>query len=382
MNERDNEMADPQFFSSESTLTIGEIATLTRAEPRPGTDLNKRIHNIAPIDLAGPDDLTFLDNIRFADELATTRAGAVLTTTRFEPKAQAGMNVLLSRRPYEAFVAVMQTFYKSSLRPSSPYGDSGVAAGAMVHPTARLESGVTVDPGAVVGAEAEIGSGTIISANAVIGTKVRIGRNCTIGPNTSITHSILGNNVIIHPGCHIGQDGFGYVPTKEEQVKVPQLARVIIHDSVEIGAGTQVDRGGIRDTVIGAGTKIDNLCQIAHNVVIGRNCIIVAQSGLAGSVVLEDHVILAARVGILPHVHVGKAAQIAACSTVLRDVPAGQHWGGFPNAKPLKEFFREMVVLERLATPYAKTLVPPEVDPNLEPDLKDWGLGPDPSKRG
>jgi UDP-3-O-[3-hydroxymyristoyl] glucosamine N-acyltransferase len=375
-------MADPQFFSSESTLTVGEIATRTGAEPRPGTDLDRRIRNIAPIDLAGPDDLTFLDNVKFADELATTRAGAVLTTTRFEPRAPAGMNLLRSRRPYEAFVAIMREFYKASLSPMSAYGDSGIAPGATVHPTARLDKNVTVDPGAVIGAGAEIGSGTIISANAVIGQKVKIGRDCAIGPNTSIIHSVLGDRVIVHPGCHIGQDGFGYVPTREQQIKVPQIARVIIHDDVEIGAGTQVDRGGIRDTVIGAGTKIDNLCQIAHNVVTGKNCIIVAQSGLAGSVVLDDHVILAARVGILPHVHVGKAAQIAACSTVLRDVPAGQHWGGFPNAKPLKEFFREMVVLERLATPYAKTVVPPEVDPNLEPDLKDWGLGPDPSKRG
>jgi UDP-3-O-[3-hydroxymyristoyl] glucosamine N-acyltransferase len=375
-------MADPQFFSSQSSLTVGEIAALTKSEPRPGADLGRRIRNIAPIDLAGPDDLTFLDNVKFADELATTRAGAVLTTTRFEPKAPSTMNVLLSRRPYQAFVAVTREFYKESLFPTSPYGDKGVSPNATVHPTARLADGVTVDPGAVIGADAEIGAGTIISANAVIGVRVKIGRNCTVGPNTSITHTVMGDRVIIHPGCHIGQDGFGYVPTKDQQIKVPQLARVVIHDDVEIGAGTQVDRGGIRDTVIGAGTKIDNLCQIAHNVVIGKNCIIVAQSGLAGSVVLEDHVILAARVGILPHVNVGKAAQIAACSTVLRDVPAGEHWGGFPNAKPLKVFFREMVVLERLATPYAKKLTPPELDPNLEPNLKDWGLESDPTEKG
>lgn len=355
-------MADPQFFSSEATLTVGEIATLTGAEPRPGTDLGRRIRNIAPIDLAGPDDLTFLDNVKFVDELATTRAGAVLTTTRFEPKAPDGMNLLRSRRPYEAFVAVMREFYKASLSPTSAYGGSGVAPGATVHPRALLDKTVTVDPGAVIGADAEIGAGTIIGANAVIGQKVKIGRDCTVGSGTSITHSVLGDRVIIHPGCHIGQDGFGYVPTKDGQIKVPQIARVIIEDDVEIGAGTNVDRGGIRDTVIGAGTKIDNLCQIAHNVVIGKNCIIVAQSGLAGSVVLEDQVILAARVGIIPHVTVGKAAQIAARSTVIRDVPAGQHWGGFPNAKPLKEFFREMVVLERLATPQAKKIVPPQVD--------------------
>jgi UDP-3-O-[3-hydroxymyristoyl] glucosamine N-acyltransferase len=356
------DLAEPQFFSTQSTLTVGEIATLTGAEPRPGADLGRRIRNIAPIDLAGPDDLTFLDNVKFASELATTRAGAVLTTARFEPQAPGGLTVLRSRTPYNAFVTVMREFYRGSLRPTSPYGDDGIAPGAFVHPTARLGAGVTVDPGAVIGANAEIGSGTIISANVVIGTKVKIGRDCTIGPNGSITHSILGDRVIIHPGCHIGQDGFGYVAGREGQIKVPQIGRVIIEDDVEIGATTNVDRGGIRDTVVGAGTKIDNFVQVAHNVVIGKNCIIVAQSGLAGSVTIEDNVVLAAGVGILPHVTVGKGAWLAARSTVIRDVPAGAHWGGFPSAKPMKEFFREMVVLERLATPWAKNIVPPAID--------------------
>ncbi|MSP44520.1 MAG: UDP-3-O-(3-hydroxymyristoyl)glucosamine N-acyltransferase [Xanthobacteraceae bacterium] len=356
-------MADePQFFSTQSTMTIGEIAALTGAEPRAGADLGRRIKNIAPIDLAGPDDLTFLENFKFTGDLAATRAGAILITERFEPQAPGHLNVLRSREPYKAFVAVMREFYRPSLRPSSPYGGDGIAPGATVHPTARLEKGVTVDPGAVIGAEAEIGSGTIISANAVIGVKVKIGRDCTIGPNSSITHSILGDRVIIHPGCHIGQDGFGYVSGPQGQVKVPQIGRVIIEDDVEIGASTNVDRGGIRDTVVGAGTKIDNFVQVAHNVVIGRNCIIVAQSGLAGSATIEDNVVLAAGVGIAPHITVGKGAWLAARSAVIRDVPAGAHWGGFPRAKPMKAFFREMAVLERLALPSAKHIVPPNMD--------------------
>ncbi len=351
-----------QFFNAGPSLTLGEIAALTGSEPRPGTDLDRRIKNVAPIDIAGPDDVTFLENPKFADDLGTTRAGAVFTTSRFEPKAPSGLNLLRTKQPYKAFVLVTRKFYESSLRPSSPYGDRGVARTATVHPTARLAENVTVDPGAVIGAGAEIGAGTIIGANAVIGAGVTIGRDCTVGPNSSITHSILGDRVIVHPGCHIGQDGFGYVPSAEGQIKVPQIGRVVLHDDVEIGAGTNIDRGGIRDTVIGAGTKIDNLVQIAHNVVVGKNCIIVAQSGLAGSVTLGDNVVLAARVGIIPHITVGSGAVLAARSTVIRDVPAGQHWGGFPNAKPLKEFFREMVVLERLATPEAKKIVPPAID--------------------
>ena len=350
-----------QFFSAESSLTIGEIATMTGSEPRAGADLAHRITNIAPIDLAGPNDLTFLDNFKFTRELAGTRAGAILISARFEPQAPAHLTTLRSREPYRAFVAVMREFYKRSLRPASPYGEDGISPDASVHPTARLAAGVTVDPGAVIGADAEIGSGTLISANAVIGTKVKIGRDCTIGPNSSITHSIIGDRVIIHPGCHLGQDGFGYVAGRE-QVKVPQIGRVIIEDDVEIGATSNVDRGGIRDTVVGAGTKIDNFVQVAHNVVIGKNCIIVAQSGIAGSVTIEDNVILAAGVGVLPHVTVGQGAWLAARSTVIRDVPAGAHWGGFPSAKPMKSFFREMAVLERLALPSAKYFVPPNMD--------------------
>src|SRR5204863_3319156 len=145
--------------------------------------------------------------------------------------------------------------------------------GATVHPTARVENGVSIDPGAVVGAGAEIGAGTVIAANAVIGPGVRIGRNCAIGAGASIVYALIGDRVIIHPGCRIGQDGFGFLMGPKGHAKVPQVGRVIIQDDVEIGANTTIDRGAIRDTVIGEGTKIDNLVQIGHNVVIGRHCV-------------------------------------------------------------------------------------------------------------
>jgi UDP-3-O-[3-hydroxymyristoyl] glucosamine N-acyltransferase len=200
----------------------------------------------------------------------------------------------------------------------------------------------------VIGPRVEIGAGTYIGANTVIGADVRIGCDCAIGPSCTVIHSELGNRVILHPGCRIGQDGFGYVSSPEGHAKVPQVGRVVIHDDVEIGAGTTVDRGGMRDTIIGEGTKIDNLVQIGHNVVIGRHCIIVAQSGLSGSVTLEDFAILAARVGLYPHVTVHEGAQISARATVRRDVPAGETWGGLLNAKPLRQSMREMIAIERL----------------------------------
>jgi UDP-3-O-[3-hydroxymyristoyl] glucosamine N-acyltransferase len=151
----------------------------------------------------------------------------------------------------------------------------------------------------------------------------------------------------------IGQDGFGYIPGERGHIKVPQLGRVIVQDDVEIGAGTTIDRGAIRDTMIGEGTKVDNLVQIAHNVMIGRNCVIVAQTGISGSVTLEDHVVLGGQVGIADHVTIGEGAQVGAASGVMGDVPAGAHWLGAP-ARPKREFFRDLAALRRLAVRHSK----------------------------
>jgi UDP-3-O-[3-hydroxymyristoyl] glucosamine N-acyltransferase len=334
--------------TSPRSLTLAEIVSLTGAVPRDGVALTHPITGIAAIDHAGPGDLTFVDNPKFAAALAVTRASAVLTSEKFESHVPASVNLLRTREPYRAFVMVAREFYRDRLRPTSPYEAVGVMPGAHVHPSAQLGAGVAVDPGAVIGPRVVVGAGTFVGANTVIGADVRIGSDCAIGPGCTVIHCELGNRVILHPGCRIGQDGFGYVSSPEGHTKVPQVGRVVIHDDVEIGAGTTVDRGGIRDTVIGEGTKIDNLVQIGHNVVIGRHCIIVAQSGLSGSVTLKDFAILAARVGIYPHVTVHEGAQISARATVRRDVPAGETWGGLLNAKPLQQSMREMIAIERL----------------------------------
>jgi UDP-3-O-[3-hydroxymyristoyl] glucosamine N-acyltransferase len=334
--------------ASSPALSVEEIVALTGALPLDGTDLSRRVSGIAPIDRAVVTDLSFVADAKFTKALAATKAGVVLTTAQFAGLAPADVSVLQSKKPYEAFVAVASQIYRSALRPVSAYGTIGIAPNAAIHPSARLAPGVTVDPFAVIGPGAVIGSGSLIGAHAVVGDGVTIGDNCAIGPHCAIIHSRLGDRVIVHAGCHIGQDGFGYVSNEKGHQKIPQIGHVIIEADVEIGAGTNVDRGGMRDTTIGKGTKIDNLCQIGHNCSIGKHCIIVAQCGLSGSVTLEDFVVLGPRTGIIPHVTIGKGAVLASRSTVYEDVPAGETWGGFP-AKPRRRWLREVVVLEQLA---------------------------------
>jgi UDP-3-O-[3-hydroxymyristoyl] glucosamine N-acyltransferase len=337
-----------EFFASNRALTVAEIVTLTQAEPRAGIALERRIGNIAPLDTAGGSDITFLDNAKYAGELAATRAGACLLTAEFAAKAPARLPVLITAEPYRAFVTVARALFPSALRPSSLFDGRERAAGAHVHASARLEAGVIVDPLALIGPEAEIGAGTVIAAGAVIGPHVAIGRHCAIGADATVMNALIGDRVIIHPGVRIGQDGFGYLPSRQGHVKIPQTRRVIIQDDVEIGANTTVDRGSTRDTVIGEGTKIDNLVQIAHNVSIGRHCLIAGQAGISGSARLGDFVMLGGKVGIADHVVVGAGAQLGAQSGVMADVPAGARWIGSP-AQPVRDFMKGVAVLRRLS---------------------------------
>jgi UDP-3-O-[3-hydroxymyristoyl] glucosamine N-acyltransferase len=234
------------------------------------------------------------------------------------------------------------------LRPGSSVGNTGIAPSAIIDPSARLEDEVIVDPLAVIGPDVEIGSGTIIGASAVIGPGVKIGRDCNVGAGTTIHHALIGNNVLIHPGCHIGQDGYGFVFGGNGHLKVPQTGRVLLQNHVEIGAGTTIDRGSLRDTVIGEGTKIDNQVQVGHNVIIGRHSLIAAQCGLAGSLTIGDNVALGAKVGLNNHIHIGNGAQVAAMSGVKDDIPVNARWGGI-FARPTKQWFREILAVERLA---------------------------------
>lgn len=341
-------MTAPLFFPAPAPIRLGDLAAALGATLGAAASAERMVASIAPLEAAGPDDLAFLDNAAYARFASETRAGACLIAPKFVDRLAAGTAALITPEPYRAFARAAALLFPAAARPQSVFGTEGVAPGAFIHPTARLEAGVTVDPGAVIGPGAEIGRGTLIAAHAVIGPEVRIGRDCAIGPHASITHALIGNRVIVHAGARIGQDGFGFAMGPKGHLKVPQIGRVILQDDVDIGANSTIDRGANRDTIVGEGSKIDNLVQIGHNVVIGRHCVIVGQAGVSGSSVLEDYAVLAGQAGIAGHVRIGMGAQVGAKAGVMADIPAGAKVLGSP-AKPARQFFREVASLERLA---------------------------------
>jgi UDP-3-O-[3-hydroxymyristoyl] glucosamine N-acyltransferase len=337
----------PHTLRADHELTIEQIVALTSAKPRLGDPLDRRIANIAPLDTAIASDISFADSSKYIEALSNTHAGACFVAPRFEAAAPNGPAVLIVAEPYRAFVAVARALFPAALRPTSLFEVTGRSPSAQVHASARLEAGVTVDPLAVIGPQAEIGSGTVIAAGAVIGPGVCIGRDCAIGAGSTILHALLGDRVIIHSGARIGPDGFGYLPGPHGLQKIPQTRRVIIQDDVEIGANTTIDRGSTRDTVIGEGTKIDNLVQIAHNCTIGRHCAIAAQTGIAGSVEVGDFVMMGGQVGIGDHLTVGAGVSLGAKSGVMSHVPAKARWSGFP-AQPGQEWLRGVAKIRQL----------------------------------
>jgi UDP-3-O-[3-hydroxymyristoyl] glucosamine N-acyltransferase len=335
-------MADARFYTSGGPLTLSQLAEISGATVAGGADVSRRFADVAALELAGPDDVSFLDNRKYAAAFASSRAGACLVRPELADRAPPGMALLLSPTPYKAYARVARAFYPE------PDTKPGIHPSAHVDPAARLAPGVAVDAGAVIGAGAELGAGCRIGANAVIGEGVVIGAGSRIGTNASLSHCIIGARVLIYPGARIGQDGFGFAPDPAGHEKVPQLGRVLIGDGCEIGANTTIDRGSAADTVIGPGCMIDNLVQIGHNVRLGRGCVVVAQVGISGSTRLDDFVVVGGQVGLAGHLHIGQGAQVAAQSGVHRDVAPGEIVGGYP-AVPILEWRRQAAVLRRLA---------------------------------
>jgi len=338
-------MTDPVFFNPVGRLTLADVARITGGEVIRG-DRDLSFGRIAPLDQAGPGDLSFLDNPRYIDVFRQTKAAIVICASAHVADAPSDAAVVVARQPYRAMALVMQALFPDAFRLKGAYGENGISPSAIIHPTARLEDGVTVEPGAVIGARAEIGAGTVVSANAVIGHDVRFGRDGYIGAGVTLQYALVGNRVIIHPGARIGQDGFGFAMGPGGHLKVPQIGRVVIQDDVEIGANSTIDRGSNRDTIIGEGTKIDNEVQIGHNVEVGRHCVLVAKVGISGSTKLGDYVVLGGYAGLAGHLTVGQGAQLGGGSMLKDDMPAGARWIGTP-AKPIREWTKEQMALKR-----------------------------------
>lgn len=335
-------MADSRFFKRARSFTLQELAALSGAELGPGANAALEITDVAALDTAGPENISFLDNVRYKDAFRETKAGACFVSPEMVSSAPRGLSCLVTQNPYKSYALAAQAFYPET------YPEAKIEEGAHIAPTAKIGKGCIVEAGAVIRAGAKLGDGCWVEANAVIGENVEIGEKTRIGASASVSHALIGAYVRLYPGVRVGQDGFGFAIDPAGYVKVPQLGRVIIEDHVEIGANTTIDRGAGPDTVIGQGTWIDNLVQIGHNVKIGKGCIVVSQVGISGSTVVEDFVAFGGQAGITGHLHIGKGAKIAAQAGVMRDVPAGEVVMGSP-ALPRMEFMRQIASLNRMA---------------------------------
>lgn len=332
-------MPDPRFFDDMGPVSLLELARLSAAELADPALADRSIGHVAPLDAADGRAITFFSDAKRRDAAAATRAGACFVRPEHRDLLAPGCAALLTAYPQAAWAA-------AATRLHAPRRHEPLTAS--IHPDCELEDGVRLSSGVTIGQGARIGRGTYLSPGAVIGPGVAIGRDCLIGANAVIGFAIVGDRVSIHAGAVIGEAGFGAAPGPRGVVDLPQLGRVVIQDGVTVGANSCIDRGAFADTTIGENTKIDNLAHVAHNVHLGRNCVLAAYTGLSGSTVVGDGVAFGGKAGVADHLTIGAGASIGAAASVFKDVPAGETWTGFP-ARPLRRWLRETAWLSRMA---------------------------------
>lgn len=332
-------VGDARFFARSGPHSLAVVA-----EAATGTACDAAIllTGVAPLGSAGPQEVSFLDNRRYAAALEGTQAGAVIVHPDMLARVPEGAVPIVTKEPYAGWARVAALFHP--LRPLCP----GIHPTAFVAEDAQVDPSAQIGPFALVASGAEVGPGSWIGPHASVGDGVVVGPDCRVGAHASLCCAILGARVHVHPGARIGQDGFGFATTEQGFLTVPHLGRVILEDDVEVGANTTIDRGSVGDTVIGCGTRIDNLVQIGHNVRVGRCCVIVAQVGIAGSTVLGDFVQVGGQAALAGHLNVARGARIGAQAGVISDVPPGAALVGSP-AQPRRDFFRQVATIKRLA---------------------------------
>lgn len=334
---------DPRFFQCVGPHTLAAVVDAAGVDGEGAEAPPRRLmlHRIAPLGAATAEDVSFcLNNRKYAAALAETRAGAVIVHPDMQGQVPDATVAILADDPLVAWSRVAALFHP--LPPAKP----GIHPSAVVAASARIDPSTEIGPLAVIGENVTIGPRGRVGAMVVIGDGVEIGRDVRIGPHASLSHALIGDRVYIYPGARVGQDGFGFAITPQGFHTVPQLGRVLIENDVEVGANTTIDRGTMEDTIIGAGSRIDNLVQIGHNVRIGKACVIVAQVGISGSTVLENQVVLAGQAGIAGHLRIGAGSRIGAQAGVMADVPARSELLGSP-AQPVKAFFKEIASIRR-----------------------------------
>jgi len=320
---------DTRFYRSKGALTLEAVAEQTGANLV--GDGGRRVDGVAASDTAKANELCFFEGKPKAAASVNAQAAACFVMADASEHLPEGVPALICEMPRYSHALASKLMLE---RPGWSEGDANISETA------------TLSPGVYVAGGAAIGENTFIGPNTTLGEGVQIGRDCWIGPNVSIECALIGNGVTLSAGVRIGQSGFGVMASPDGPMDAPHFGRVIIQDHASIGASTCVDRGAFADTVIGEHTKIDNLCQIAHNDVIGRGALIAAQAGFSGSVTIGDGVMTGGQVGVADHVTIGDGAKMGGGAGTLKDIPPGEVWGGYP-AKPLRQWMREVAWLQR-----------------------------------
>ncbi len=334
-------MADNRFFDKINGLTLAQIAKAADVVLPENADESRVFKDVADLKTANGDDVSWAFIPKVREDLKNTKAGAVIVPQKFVSFVPNGCLALVAKDAHRSYGLLAQAFYPTIV-------DGVIHPSAVIDPSAKLGEGCRVDAGAVIGENVQLGDRCHIGANAVIGRGVQMGNDCIIGPTATVSHCIAGNKVYIYAGAHIGQDGFGFAMSPEfGPTKVPQLGRVVIGNDVEIGSCTTVDRGAMGDTVIGDGTRIDNLVQVAHNVKLGRCNVMVSQVGIAGSCEFGDFVVAGGQAGFAGHLKIGTGAQIAAQSGMMADIAPGDIVMGSPAVNH-KEYMRQVLAVRNL----------------------------------